>query len=88
MIISITFSYARQAQIKYKKVTKGKTKYKAGAKKSSGSRKGKKGRYITVKPGMTYSQISKKTGTSLSSLIKMNKWKSSSLPVGAKVRYA
>lgn len=88
MIISITFSYARQAQIKYKKVTKGKTKHKAGAKKSSGSRKGKKGRYITVKPGMTYSQISKKTGTSLSSLIKMNKWKSSNLPVGAKVRYA
>ena len=88
LIINITFSYARQAQIKYKKVTKGKTKHKAGVKKSSGSRKGKKGRYITVKPGMTYSQISKKTGTPLASLLKMNKWKSTSLPVGAKVRYA
>ena len=88
LIINITFTYARQAQIKYKKVTKGKTKHKAGAKKSSGSRNGKTGRYITVKPGMTYSQIAKKTGTSLSSLLKMNKWKSTSLPVGAKVRYA
>ncbi len=88
LIINITFNYARQAQIKYKKVTKGKTKHKAGAKKSAGSRKGKTGRYITVKPGMTYSQISKKTGTPLASLLKMNKWKSTSLPVGAKVRYA
>lgn len=88
LIINITFSYARQAQIKYKKNTKSKTKHKAGTKKSSGSRNGKTRRYITVKPGMTYSQIAKKTGTSLSKILKMNKWKSSSLPVGAKVRYA
>lgn len=88
LIVTITFSYARQAQIKYKTVTKSKKKHKAGTKKKAGTRKGKSGRYITVKPGMTYSQIARKTGTSLSSLMSMNKWKSSSLPVGAKVRYA
>lgn len=88
LIVTITFSYARQAQIKYKTVTKSKKKHKAGIKKKTGTRNGKKGRYITVKPGMTYSQIARKTGTSLSSLMSMNKWKSSSLPVGVKVRYA
>lgn len=88
LIVTITFSYARQAQIKYKTITKSKKKHKAGTKKKTGTRNGKKGRYITVKPGMTYSQISRKTGTSLSSLMSMNKWKASSLPVGAKVRYA
>ena len=88
LIVNITFTYARQAQIKYKKVTKGKTKHKAGTKKTSGSRKGKKGRYIKVKPGMTYSQIARKTGTPLATIMKMNKWKATSLPIGVKVRYA
>lgn len=88
LIVTITFSYARQAQIKYKTITKSKKKHKAGTNKKTGTRNGKKGRYITVKPGMSYAQIARKTGTSLSSLMSMNKWKSGSLPVGAKVRYA
>lgn len=88
MIVTITFSYARQAQIKYKTITKSKKKHKAATKKTSGSRKGKKGRYIKVKPGMTYWQISRKTGVPLATIMKMNKWKATALPIGVKVRYA
>ena len=87
MIITITFTYARQAKIKYAKKSKGSTKHKAGTKKQSGSRKGQTAKYITVKPGMTYSQIAKKMNVSLSSVMKMNKYKATAIPVGAKVRY-
>lgn len=87
MIITITFTYARQAQIKYKQETKSTVSHKAGTKKQSGSRKGQTAKYITVKPGMTYSEIARKTGTSLSDIMSMNKYKSTAIPVGAKVRY-
>lgn len=86
LIVSITFNYARQAVIKYKRLTKrGATKHKAGAKKQPG-RRHEHANYVKVKPNMTYSQIARKTGTSLSTILKMNKWSPNSLPVGAKVR--
>lgn len=88
LIVTITFSYARQAQIKYKTINKSNHSNKAPIKKKAGKRKGKKGRYITVKPGMTYWQIARKTGASLSWIMKVNKWPARSLPIGAKVRYA
>lgn len=87
LIVNITFDYARQADIKYKQVTKGNLSHKAGTKKQSGTRNGKTAKYITVKPGMTYSQIAKKMNVSLSDIMSMNKYKATAIPVGAKVRY-
>lgn len=87
LILNITFNFARQADIKYKQVTKGNLSHKAGSKKQSGTRNGKTAKYITVKPGMTYSQIAKKMNVSLSDVMSMNKYKSTAIPVGAKVRY-
>ena len=87
LIVNITFDYARQADIKYKQVTKGNLSHKAGTKKQSGTRNGKTAKYITVKPGMTYSQIAKKMNVSLSDIMRMNKYKATAIPVGAKVRY-
>lgn len=87
LIVNITFDYARQADIKYKQVTKGNLSHKAGTKKQPGTRNGKTAKYITVKPGMTYSQIAKKMNVSLSDIMSMNKYKATAIPVGAKVRY-
>lgn len=84
LIVTITFSYARQAQIKYMR-RKPAVKHKAPSKKHKSKKR--KRRYIRVKPGMTYWQISRKTGVSLSKIMKMNRWKATALPVGVKVRY-
>ncbi|UQS85788.1 LysM peptidoglycan-binding domain-containing protein (plasmid) [Apilactobacillus apisilvae] len=81
--LSISFTYAKQAKIQYSRT---KSKRKAPAKKHKGSKSGTKGGHIRVKPGMTYAQIAKKSGTSLSHLMKINKWPANKLPVGAKVR--
>lgn len=84
--VEITFQYARQANIKYAQniITR-----KAPAKKRRGRRKrGKRRRkYIRVRPGMTYSFISNKTGVSIHKLMSMNKWPARSIPIGVKVRY-
>lgn len=85
MILNITFDYLRQAKIQYKKITKSKLKHKSGAKKSIGRSGGR--RYIRVKPGMTYWQISKRMHVPIKKLEKMNRWHSRSIPVGSKVRY-
>ncbi|TPR23132.1 LysM peptidoglycan-binding domain-containing protein [Apilactobacillus micheneri] len=81
--LSITFNYAQQAKIQYAKRGK---KRKAATRKRHGSNNSKV-RYITIKPNMTYYKIAKKTNMSVSSLMKMNKYSATKLPIGKKIRY-
>lgn len=85
MQLSITFTYSMKAKIAYAK-KKTKKKAKSSTTKSSGTKKTTK-KTITIKSGMTYWYVSQKTGVSVSTLEKLNKWPATAIPVGAKVRY-
>lgn len=87
LIVSITFDFAKQAQIKYKSEPRPAVRHKAGGKKRCGRKRRRKTRYVRVKSGMTYWSIARRFGVSLSHVMKMNRWPASRLPVGVKVRY-
>ncbi|WP_282803991.1 hypothetical protein [Secundilactobacillus kimchicus] len=91
--MTITFKYVLPQNILEKKKKHSKGSRRNTSKGKQPTRKGTGGsqtakRYVTTKAGLnTYAEIAKKTGVSIKSLMKLNKYPNSGIPQGTRVRY-
>lgn len=82
---SLSLQRVRIAKTPYRKK---KTKKKTSGKKSTttSNKNSKKKKYHIVKRNENYTVIARKYGTTVSALMKLNKWKPRAIPIGARMR--